>query len=136
VNASNGAVTLTGRAPSEDAKETAENLAKEVAGVVSISNKIEAPSLAGKIETKTRFAANKTEHAVSDSWITTKVKSVLLADSVTKGFQISVRTRHHAVALSGTVDTPASAEHAAELAKQVEGVTSVDTSALKSGAAS
>ena len=37
---------------------------------------------------------HKTERMVSDSWITTKVKSESLANSGTKAFKVSVKTRH------------------------------------------
>ena len=134
----NGVVTLTGSAASAKAKKTAAQLARNVEGVKSVDNDIEmaaveAPSSEDKVEAKTKHAANKTERVVKDSWITTKVKSALLADDVTKGFEISVKTYHHVVSLTGTVDTTASADHAADLAKQVKGVKSVDTSALRTG---
>ena len=138
VTTANGVVTLTGSAPSAKAKNAAADLASHVKGVKSVDNDIEmaaveAPSTEDKIEAKTKHAANKTERVASDSWITTKVKSALLADSVTKGFEIGVKTTHHVVALSGTVDTQASADHAADVARQIKHVKSVDTSALKTG---
>ena len=138
VRTANGVVTLTGSAPGATAKSAATDLARNVKGVKSVDNDIEvaaveAPSTGEKIEAKTKSATRKTERVASDSWITTKVKSALLADSVTKGFEISVKTRHHVVALSGTVDTQASADHAADLARQIKHVKSVDTSALKTG---
>ena len=138
VSTANGIVTLTGSATGATAKSAAADLARNVKGVKSVDNDIEiaaveAPSTADKMEAKTKHATRKTERVASDSWITTKVKSALLADSVTKGFEISVKTRHHVVALSGTVDTQASADHAADLARQIKHVKSVDTSALRTG---
>lgn len=130
VTTANGVVSLTGTAPTSDAKSAAETIAKTVDGVLNVDNSIQTPSLTSKVEKKTKAAAKKTERVVSDSWITTKVKSSLLADSVTKGFKISVKTVNHVVALSGTVDSQASIDRANELAKQIEGVSSVDTSAL------
>lgn len=133
VTTANGVVSLTGTAPTSDAKDAAESVAKSVDGVLNVDNGIQTPSVTSKIEKKTKRAAKKTERVVSDSWITTKVKSSLLADSVTKGFKISVKTVNHVVALTGTVDTQASIDHAEELAKKIEGVTSVDTSGLVAG---
>src|ERR1035437_414393 len=46
-------------------------------------------------------AVSKAERAVSDSWITTKVKSEILANSVSKAFKVSVKTKHGAVSLKG-----------------------------------
>lgn len=130
VTTANGVVSLTGTVPTSDAKDAAESIAKTVEGVLNVDNEIQAPSIASKVEKKTKAAAKKTERVVSDSWITTKVKSALLADSVTKGFKISVKTVNHVVALSGAVDTQASVDQATNVAKQIEGVSSVDTSAL------
>lgn len=133
VTTANGVVSLTGTVPTSEAKDAAEELARSVEGVLNVSNDIEAPTVASKIEKKTKRAAKKTERVVSDSWITTKVKSALLADSATKGFKISVKTVNHVVALTGTVDSQASIDHANELAKKVEGVTEVDTTGLVVG---
>jgi hyperosmotically inducible protein len=133
VTTANGVVSLTGTVPTSEAKDAAEELARSVDGVLNVSNDIEAPTVASKIEKKTKRAAKKTERVVSDSWITTKVKSALLADSATKGFKISVKTVNHVVALTGTVDSQASIDHADDLAKKVEGVTEVDTTGLVVG---
>ncbi len=131
VNTANGVVTLTGSAPTSDAKSAEEEIAKNVEGVGSVNNDIQTPSIAGEIKENAKHAAEKTERVISDSWITTKVKSALLADSVTKGFKISVETVNQVVALSGTVDTQASADHIVGLVKQIEGVASVDADDLE-----
>lgn len=133
VTTANGAVTLTGSASGSEVSHAAEDLAKHVKGVTSVDNKIYTPSVARKVESKTKSAVQKTERVVSDSWITTKVKSVLLADSLTKGFRISVKTTQHVVALSGTVDTQAAIDQAVHLASGIKGVSSVDASGLTIG---
>ena len=133
VTTANGVVTLTGSASDSEESHAAEDLAKHVKGVTSVDNRIYTPSVTQKVESKTKNAAKKTGRVVSDSWITTKVKSVLLADSLTKGFEISVKTTHHVVALSGTVDSQAAVDQAVHLATQIKGVTSVDASGLKVG---
>lgn len=131
VNTANGVVVLTGSAPTADAKHTAEVLAKSVEGVNLVENNIVTPSVVNQLETQTKHAMKHTGNVASDSWITTKVKSSLLADSVTKGLNISVSTKNHVVVLAGVVDTSASVERAATLAKLVDGVVSVDTAGLK-----
>lgn len=83
------------------------------------------------LQEKTKSATKETGRIVSDSWITTKVKSVLLADSLTKGFKISVKTFNHSVILSGSVDSQDTIDHAFQLASKVEGVAMVDTTNLK-----
>lgn len=135
VTTTNGVVTLKGTAPSSDVKAAAEEIARSADGVKSVDNQIEAPSLAGKAGAKAMHAARATHQAVSDSWITAKVKSRLLADSLAGGFEISVKTVHGVVALTGNVDTRNAADRAAALAREITGVKSVDASGIivKSG---
>ncbi len=131
VATTNGVVTLTGTAPGVDAATAARELAAGVDGVKSVDNQIGTPSLADTIAAKTDKAAKKTGKFASDSWITTKVKSDLLADSVTKGLDISVKTSNGVVALSGTVADSGTVDHVRDIASKVNGVKSVDTSGLK-----
>jgi hyperosmotically inducible protein len=72
----------------------------------------------------------KTERVVSDSWITTKVKSELLASSLTKGFHVRVKTRHGVVILTGKLATQDAIDQVKSVAEKVEGVKSVDTGGL------
>jgi len=62
---------------------------------------------------------------MSDTAITAKVKSALLADRSTSGFAIQVETNKGVVQLSGFVDSEAEKERAAEIARGIEGVTEV-----------
>ncbi len=78
-------------------------------------------------------AVSKAERAVSDSWITTKVKSELLANSVSKGFKVSVTTKRGAVALKGKLPNADAVEVVKMTAEKVKGVKSVDTSGLVVG---
>jgi len=63
---------------------------------------------------------------IDDSVITTKVKSRLLADSVTEGFKIDVTTIKGVVYLTGLVGNDKEKSRAEELAKLVTGVKSVE----------
>lgn len=72
----------------------------------------------------------KTEKVVSDSWITTKVKSELLANSVTKAVKVSVKTKQGTVWLSGKLPSQDAIDVAKMTAEKVQGVKSVDTSGL------
>ncbi len=67
-------------------------------------------------------------NVLDDSVITTKVKTALITDSQTKGngADTSVETRKGEVHLSGFVDNQSQADREVQLAKGVEGVTSVD----------
>lgn len=62
---------------------------------------------------------------VDDSFITAKVKSRLLADSMVKGFKIDVDTLEREVTLTGIVSTDKEAQKAIELARGVKGVVKV-----------
>jgi hyperosmotically inducible protein len=77
--------------------------------------------------------AKKTERVVSDSWITTKVKSEILANSVTKAFKVGVKTKSGMVSLDGKLPTQDSIDLVKMIAEKVKGVKSVDVSALSIG---
>ena len=62
---------------------------------------------------------------IDDSWITTKVKTELLKDSLVKGVRVSVETYKGAVHLSGYVNTPQQAAQAELIASSVNGVQQV-----------
>ncbi|MDO8412861.1 MAG: BON domain-containing protein [Gallionellaceae bacterium] len=73
---------------------------------------------------------------IDDSVITAKVKSALMADSTIKSFDFKVETHKGEVLLSGFVDSPAQVYTATEIARAVEGVTSVKNNVtLKEGSA-
>ena len=78
-------------------------------------------------------AVNKAERAVTDSWITTKVKSEILANSVSKAFKVRVKTKQGAVALDGKLPNQDAIDLVKTIAEKVKGVKSVDTSALVIG---
>ncbi len=122
VSTANGVVTLEGTVANADAKARAEQVANSVDGVRSIRNNLHAGS--GGI------SMAGAERVMSDSWITTKVKSELLADSLSKGFEVNVETRQGVVALSGEMKDQAAVDHVTEIAEGVEGVKNVDTSGL------
>lgn len=122
VSTANGEVTLEGSVSHADARSTAEDAARSVEGVRVVHNNLEAST--------SRMTAGGTQQAVSDTWITTKVKSELLADSVSQGFDVNVKTKDGVVALEGTVENEQAIEHVREIVAGVEGVKRVDTSGL------
>ena len=75
-------------------------------------------------------AADKTERVVSDSWITTKVKSEILANSVSKAFKVSVKTKFGVVSLDGKLPNQDAIDLVKMIASKVNGVKSVDVSGL------
>ena len=62
---------------------------------------------------------------VTDSWITTKVKAVLVEDSLVRATEVNVETFKGAVQLSGFVSSNAAMDQAVRLARSIKGVTSV-----------
>lgn len=74
-------------------------------------------------EKKSTTEAVKTN--VSDSWITSKAKIALFADSRVPGTSVNVETQKGTLYLRGKVDTDAAKQAAEEVAKGVDGVKSV-----------
>lgn len=70
------------------------------------------------------------DQPINDTWITTKVKSSLLADSDVAGLDVSVETVNGVVSLSGDVESQAQIDRAIEITRGIEGVTSVESSNL------
>ena len=68
---------------------------------------------------------------VSDSWITTKVTSQLIADDLVKARNIDVDTDNGVVSLNGMVLSNAERSRAVSITKATKGVKRVDTSNLK-----
>ena len=123
----NGVVTLTGSATSSESRTAAEELAQSVNGVRNVDDQVSTPA-SGSAANR---AMAKTERVGSDSWITTKVKSELMADSVSKGFDVHVKTLNGVVMLRGTLPNRDAVDHVKDIAGRVEHVKSVDTSELK-----
>ena len=67
---------------------------------------------------------------VDDSVITTKVKSLLAADSFLKSFNIGVETYKGTVQLSGFVGSEKAIDNAVQIAGSVKGVGSVKNSLI------
>jgi hyperosmotically inducible periplasmic protein len=132
VTTTNGVVTLTGTAPTADASSAAEDVARSVSGVKSVDNQVSAPSALESAAGKVSHAARQTQREVSDEWITTKIKTQLFTDrSVQKDSDISVKTSHGVVTLSGTAASRDALDHARAVASHVQGVKSVDASGLR-----
>ena len=82
---------------------------------------------------KVEKAEKKAEKAVSDSWITTKVKSEILANSVSKAFKVEVTTKSGVVALKGKLPNQDAIDLVKLIAEKVKGVESVDVYGLTIG---
>lgn len=67
-----------------------------------------------------------TETYANDAWISSKVKSKLLADPEVSGLDIQVETFNGVVQLSGFVASEAQIQEAIKLTRSVEGVREVE----------
>jgi osmotically-inducible protein OsmY len=126
-----GEVTLQGEVGSAAEKELAERIARDTRGVHGVNNRL---SVAGEGSGGARAVAREVGDALSDTWITARVKSSLLYSRNVDGLDFSVETRDGVVYLSGSADSRAERDLAVEIAKDIRGVSRVDASAVKIGA--
>lgn len=150
VETANGTVSLSGDVDNRAQIDRATAVARDIEGVRAVDAK-QLVVNASRTRTDTRStgvdrvdrdrdedrsdrttAANtESNQPVSDTWITTKVKADLLATSDVSGLDISVETANGIVSLSGDVDTQAQIERAEAIARNIEGVRSVDAKQLR-----
>ena len=105
----NGFVLLVGQVPSEELKTLATDVVRKIEDVRRIYNELEVREATG--------AGART----NDTWITTRVKSKLLASSDTPGRRVKVVTENSVVYLMGLL-TEAEAERVALEAAEVGSV--------------
>jgi hyperosmotically inducible periplasmic protein len=147
VTVKNGVASLSGVVAKDADKARAETLAR-VPGVVRVENKLTSrqkatdavQSTAGTVANatktgaektvevskkaagKTKNAVSKTGEAITDGWITSRIKTKYMADETLRASSINVDTDNHVVTLKGAVPTEAARTKALALAKEVEGV--------------
>jgi osmotically-inducible protein OsmY len=121
VDTNRGRVKLTGTASSTDARDAAGTLAMNTRGVHAVSNQI-------TVDQGKTTAKESTDMA--DGWITTKVKSTFMYSSNVNGSDVDVSTNGGVVKLTGKMDSGAERALAIELARNVKGVKSVDSTLL------
>ena len=125
VKVANGNVRLDGAVATDAQKHEAGKLAK-IDGVAKIDNQISIDKDVDKtLMDRTKNGMRKTGEAISDAWITTKVKWFFLGDDLLKGSHIDVDTKDRVVTLSGTVKTETGRKQAVRLAQDTDGVTKV-----------
>ncbi|MEF1288359.1 BON domain-containing protein [Vibrio sp. M260118] len=108
----NGTVVLMGQANTEQLKRDIESRSRDIKGVKEVHN---------QLRVKSPLSVGQISH---DSWITTKVKSALIANSELSGTKIKVITEDKEVFLLGYV----SQEHATiaiDIARNTSGVKQV-----------
>lgn len=134
VDTDRGHVLLRGTADTEAASRKAEQIAESVDGVRSVTNGLLVADASANPQTataKTQEAAREAADMASDAWVTTKVKSELIADDAVKGFDIDVSTRDGVVTLDGKVSSSAMRDRAVARAQEIKGVSAVDADGLE-----
>lgn len=109
VTSYNGVVLLAGQVPTEDARQLAGEVVRKVRNVKRLHNEL---SIAGPISMPARS---------NDAWLTSKVKTKLLASSRVKGRRIKVVTENGVVHLMGLV-TRAEADQVVDVVRGTFGV--------------
>ncbi|OIO66460.1 MAG: hypothetical protein AUJ56_12455 [Zetaproteobacteria bacterium CG1_02_49_23] len=107
-----GKVTLTGFLPTQEQIDRAEFIVKEVAGVLAVRNEL-------------RVGEPTAGNWMSDSWITTQIKSKLFGDGIASGVNVRVETVDGVVYLQGIVDSEDLRYKAVGIARAVDGVAEV-----------
>jgi hyperosmotically inducible protein len=124
----NGVVELSGTVRSKREASKAASLARNVKGVKSVKNDLQVAAAAApeKAPAKDRPAtAHGSDHPVSDSVITTKVKALYAKDKDVSFRTVEVKTVNGVVHLSGTAKSKQEADKAVSIARDCEGVKSV-----------
>lgn len=112
VSTYNAEVLLAGQVPAAWQKEKAEQIVKTVPDVLRVYNQIEVSS------------PSSTLTRISDAWITTKVKSKLIASNDLDASQIKVVTENGMVYLMGILK-PEEAQAAVDITRETAGVQGV-----------
>lgn len=107
------AAGTTGKAAKKVGSETKEAAVKTKDATVKVAKKT------GELA---KDAASATEEAVTDAWITSKLKADFVNEDTLKGSRINVDTNDHSVTLKGTVTSEAGRKRAVEIAKTTKGV--------------
>lgn len=109
-----GEVMLSGFVESQAQIDRAIAVAQGVQGVKSVKNRVSLKGGATTLGTK-----------IDDSIITAKVKAALMADDSVKSADIAAVTRDGQVQLSGFVNNQTQIDNAMQVARGIEGVSSV-----------
>ncbi|MEP6917509.1 MAG: BON domain-containing protein [Acidobacteriota bacterium] len=129
-NTKDAVVTATEK--TKDATANAADKTKDAAGKAADKTK-EGTATAGdktkdaavKAADKTKAAGSATGEAITDAWVTTKLKADFVDEELLKGSNINVDTNNHVVTLKGTVKSVAGKNRAADIAKKTKGVQSI-----------
>lgn len=109
VTSYNGIVLLTGQAPSDAARQEAEQIVSQVRKVRKIHNEVKISGISSALA------------RTNDTWLTTKVKGELLINESIDGARIKVVTDSSTLYLMGLVSQQ-EADRAVEIVRSIAGV--------------
>jgi hyperosmotically inducible protein len=127
--ASNTSDTRTGSADATREEPAAETLVSRIDRTKS-ADELTTPPATSSSPADEQRVATRNESAASDTQITADVKSAIAGDSLSRDFNIGVTTIRGVVVLTGSLASQDAIDHLKEVAGKVQGVISVDTSAL------
>lgn len=130
VRTTDGQVVLTGSVDSKEGALAAGRLASNTTGVTGVDNRLLVAKKSVAMTSEQGAATPTLATDIADTWITTKVKSTYLYSSNVQGSDIDVSTLRGVVTLRGDLDSSAERALAIELARNVNGVSSVETTSL------
>jgi osmotically-inducible protein OsmY len=117
-----GSAWLTGTVATAAQKAEAARLAK-IDGISTVQNDVVVDKNVDRsLADRAKAGMTKTGEAITDGWITTKVKWFFVGEDLLKGRDITVDTTNRVVTLKGTVTSPAGRNRAVALAKRTSGV--------------
>ena len=118
-------VTLTGQVNTSEEESKALQIARSTRGVSSVVDRIDVGPQPGQAQAPAP-ASEPLGERLSDASLTATVKSKLLADPDTSGLRIDVDTKDKVVTLTGKVKSQAEKGEAVQIARNTEGVRSVN----------
>jgi osmotically-inducible protein OsmY len=118
---SDGSVTLRGEVDDAAAREAAERIARTTEGVTRVDNQLRIQS-----DTARAAASDSDPLQIEDAWLTAQIQAKYFMDDDVKGREIDVDTQAGAVTLRGQVETAAERRQAVAIARNTEGVRSVN----------
>lgn len=128
VSSRQGKVTLQGTANSKQSLGMAGMIAASTRGVTEVDNQLQLVS--PPLPVAAKRSGTQVEQGLSDTWITTKVKSTLLYSRNIDSNRISVTTSLGVVHLSGKLHGQAERALAIQLSRNVRGVQQVEAGKL------
>lgn len=126
VKADDGRVVLTGDVDTSNSAQVAERLARSVAGVAAVDNRLTIePDVDGQV-----LVASDGDGKLGDRWVLARVRSVLDFSSEVDADAIEVSIDDGRITLAGEVASESDKRQAIDLAQAIRGVTGVDADQL------